>query len=112
MSQPPIELADFEDAAIATDHPSDQSVRAQVTHIEALGYEVIAYFELDAKPVISQEALELTEDQMAAAEQNSTRVHARFHPTTGVRPNDIIEAAVSMENAHFFDLETGLAIRD
>ena len=103
---------DFEDAAIATDHPSDQRVSAQVTHIEALGYEVIAYFELDAKPVISQEALELTEDQMAAAEQNSTRVHARFHPTTGVRPNDMIEAAVSMENAHFFDLETGLAIRD
>ncbi len=102
---------DFEDAAIATDHPADQRVRAHVSHIEALGYEVIAYFEMDAKPVISLEALELTEDQVAGAEQSVSRVHARFHPTTAVRPNDTIEVAVSMENAHFFDLDTGLAIR-
>ena len=103
---------DFEDASFASDHPSNQRVRARVSHTEALGYEVIAYFELDAKPVISQEALELTEEQMADAGQDSTRVHARFHPTTAVQPNDTIEVAVSMENAHFFDLETGLAIRD
>ena len=102
---------DLEDAAIVSDHPADQRVRAHVTHTEALGYEVIAYFELDAKPVISQEALELTEDQMADAAQDFTRVHARFHPTTAVQPGDVIEAAVTMENAHFFDLETGLAIR-
>ena len=102
---------DLEDAAIAADHPGDQRLRAQVSHTEALGYEVIAYFELDAKPVISQEALELTEEQMAEAEQDSTRVHARFHPTTAVRSGDAIEVAVSMENAHFFDLDTGLAIR-
>ncbi|MCY3888385.1 MAG: sn-glycerol-3-phosphate ABC transporter ATP-binding protein UgpC [bacterium] len=102
---------DLEDAAIASDHPTDQRVRAHVSHTEALGYEVIAYFELDAKPVISQEALELTEDQMADAAQDSTRVHARFHPTTAVQPGDVIEAAVTMDNAHFFDLETGLAIR-
>ncbi|MCY3861864.1 MAG: sn-glycerol-3-phosphate ABC transporter ATP-binding protein UgpC [bacterium] len=102
---------DLEDAAIASDHPTDQRVSAHVSHTEALGYEVIAYFELDAKPVISQEALELTEDQMADAAQDSTRVHARFHPTTAVQPGDVIEAAVTMDNAHFFDLETGLAIR-
>ena len=102
---------DFEDAALVSDHPSDQRVRAHVSHIEALGYEVIAYFEMDAKPIISQEALELTEDQMADAAQDSTRVHARFHPTTSVQPDDTIEVAVSVENAHFFDLDTGLAIR-
>ncbi len=102
---------DLEDAAIATDHPADQRVRGNVSHIEALGYEVIAYFEMDAKPVISLEALELTEEQVAGAEHNATRVHARFHPNTAVRPNDTIEVAVSMENAHFFDLDTGLAIR-
>ena len=102
---------DFEDAAIAADHPADQRVRVRVSHIEALGYEVIAYFELDAKPVISLEALELTEDQVAGTEQSVSRAHARFHPTTSVRPSDTIEVAVSMENAHFFDLDTGLAIR-
>ncbi|WP_419925841.1 ABC transporter ATP-binding protein [Candidatus Poriferisocius sp.] len=102
---------DFEDAAIATDHPVDQRIRAHVSHIEALGYEVIAYFGIDAKPVISLEALELTEEQVAGAEHRVSRAHARFHPTSTVRPNEAIEVAVSMENAHFFDLETGLAIR-
>ena len=61
---------DLEDAAIVADHPADQRLRAQVSHTEALGYEVIAYFEVDAKPVISQEALELTEEQMADAAQD------------------------------------------
>ena len=102
---------DLEDAAIASDHPADQRLRAHVSHTEALGYEMIAYFELDARPVISQEALELTEDQMADASHDSTRVHARFHPTTAVQPGDVIEVAATMENAHFFDLDTGLAIR-
>ncbi|WP_419917633.1 ABC transporter ATP-binding protein [Candidatus Poriferisocius sp.] len=103
---------DFEDAAIASDHPLDQRLRVNISLIEALGYEAIAYFEVDAKPVISREALELTEEHLTGEEQSSTRVHARFHPTTSVRPNDTIEVAVSMENAHFFDLQTGRAIRD
>lgn len=72
---------------------------------------MIAYFEIDAKPVISQEALELAEEQLADVQQDSTRVHARFHPTTAVRPGDATEVAVTVGNAHFFDLGTGLAIR-
>ena len=102
---------DFEDAAVVPDHPADQRLRATVTHTEALGFEIIAYFDLDAKPVISREALELSDEELSAAEQASTGVHARFNPTTSVRPGDSIEVAVTVGNAHFFDLETGLAIR-
>ena len=102
---------DFEDAAVASDHPTDQRLRATVTHTEALGFEIIAYFDVDAKPVISREALELTDEEVSAAEKSSTRAHARFNPTTAVRSGDSIEVAVTVGNAHFFDLETGLAIR-
>ena len=102
---------DFEDAAVASDHPADQRLRATVTHTEALGFEIIAYFDVDAKPVISREALELTDEEVSAAEKSSTRAHARFNPTTSVRSGDSIEVAVTVGNAHFFDLETGLAIR-
>ena len=102
---------DFEDAAVASDHPTDQRLRATVTHTEALGFEIIAYFDVDAKPVISREALELTDEEVSAAEKSSTRAHARFNPTTSVRSGDSIEVAVTVGNAHFFDLETGLAIR-
>ena len=102
---------DFEDAAVASDHPTDQRLRATVTHTEALGFEIIVYFDVDAKPVISREALELTDEEVSAAEKSSTRAHARFSPTTSVRSGDSIEVAVTVGNAHFFDLETGLAIR-
>ena len=102
---------DFEDAAVVPDHPADQRLRSTITHTEALGFEIIAYFDLNAKPVISREALELSDEELSAAEQASTRVHARFNPTTSVRPGDSTEVAVTVGNAHFFDLETGLAIR-
>ena len=103
---------DFEDASIASDHPADQRLRATVLHTEALGFEIIGYFEMDAKPVISKEALELSDEEISAAESSSTRVHARFNPTTMARSGDTIDVAVTVGNAHFFDLETGLAIRD
>ncbi len=103
---------DFEDASVLTDHPSDQRLRASILHTEALGFEIIVYFDMDARPVISQEALELSEEETSAAESSATRVHARFSPTTAVRAGDTIEVAVTVTNAHFFDLETGLAIRD
>ena len=102
---------DFEDAAITSDHPADQRLRAAVLHTEALGFEIIAYFDVDAKPVISQEALELSDEEISAAEGSTTRVHARFNPSTNVRSGDAIDVAVTVGNAHFFDLETGLAIR-
>ena len=102
---------DFEDASIASDHPADQRLRATVLHTEALGFEIIGYFDMDAKPVISKEALELSDEEISAAESSATRVHARFNPTTTVRSGDTIDVAVTVGNAHFFDLETGLAVR-
>ena len=103
---------DLEDASITPDHPADQRLRATVLHTEALGFEIIAYFDMDAKPVISKEALELSDEEMSAADSSSTRVHARFNPATSVRAGDAIDVAVTVGNAHFFDLDSGLAIRD
>ena len=102
---------DLEDASVVPEHPADQRIRASVLHTEALGFEIIAYFDVDAKPVISKEALELSDEEVGAAEGSETRVHARFNPTTGVRAGAAIDVAVTVENTHFFDLETGLAIR-
>ncbi len=102
---------DLEDAAVVPEHPGDQRIRASVLHTEALGFEIIAYFDMDAKPVISKEALELSDEEISAAENSETKVHARFNPTTSVTSGDTIDVAVTVDNAHFFDLDTGLAIR-
>ena len=103
---------DFEDAAIADS--GAQTISAEVANIEALGYEVIAYFDLDAKRVISEDALDLDADEALASvgDLNTTTVAARFDPRTSVRVGDAIQVAVDIDNAHFFDPDTGLAIRD
>ncbi len=43
--------------------------------------------------------------------EGGSRVAARFDPASTVRVGDQIEVAVTSAEAHFFDLETGLAIR-
>jgi len=103
---------DFEDAAAVSNHPHEQRLRVQISNIEAIGYEVITHFDIDAKPIISDQALQSADDVDIKRVSNSTRIHARFHPDTRVQVNDTVEVAVSMGNAHFFDLDTGLAIRD
>jgi len=103
---------DFEDAAIATE--GGQTLTAKIVNTEALGYEVIAYFSIDAKQVVSEDALDLDDEAMAApvADDGTTLVAARFDPRTKARVGDEIQVVVDVANAHFFDPETGLAIRD
>ena len=103
---------DFGDASIAD--AGAQTISAQVSNIEALGYEVIAYFDLDAKRVISEDALDLDADEALAnvGDLDITTVAARFDPRTRVRVGDAVQVAVDIDNAHFFDPDTGLAIRD
>jgi len=101
----------FEDAAIETDHPHDQRLRGSVENVEALGFERIAYFTIDAKQVLSEDALDLGEDIEIPLRSDFTRVSARFVAASRVRVGDTVEAAVHTEQAHFFDPDTGHAIR-
>ena len=102
---------DFEDAAILPGHPSGQRVTAQVENVEALGFERIVYFHLDAQQVIQQDALDLKEDAEVLHQEQGSRVAGRFDPASTAKVGDTIEIAVSTEETHFFDIETGLAIR-
>ena len=102
---------DFEDATLVPD--GGQTITAKIDNIEALGYEVIAYFSLDAKQVVSEDALDLDDEMaMPVADDGTTQISARFDPRTGARVGDEMQVVVDIDNAHFFDLETGQAIRD
>ncbi len=101
---------DLEDAAIVPDHPADQRLRSTVEIVEALGFERIAYFTIDAKQVLSEDALDLGEDA-ELIETDHTRLGGRFDSTSKVQVGDTIEVAVTAENTQFFDPETGVAIR-
>ncbi len=99
---------DFEDATLTSNHPKEQRLQVQIIKTESIGYEVIAHFNIDARHVTIHDQLLPAEDDQQT--NKPIRVHARLNPKTKVQPNDTLEVAVSMENAHFFDLKTGLAI--
>jgi len=105
---------DFEDASVHTDAPADQRLRSTTENIESLGFEKIVYFDIDAKPVVSEEALDISDE--AAAEEvlsrETTLVAGRFAPDSTAKVGSPVEVAVDMDSSHFFDLDTGLAIRD
>lgn len=111
---------DMDDAAIVKEHPQDQRFRTKAENVEALGFEVIVHFDIQAIPVVSEDALELPEDMVGTElggyadvkREYPSRLAARFDPATRLRIGDTMDVAVRVENIHYFDRDTGLAIRD
>jgi multiple sugar transport system ATP-binding protein len=99
--------------------PGRPRLRGRVRFVELLGAERLVQIQLDAKPVVADEVLEVARDVDATAageilglsESDEALVPARFDPHANVGPGDLIEAAVRVERLHFFDLTTGRAIR-
>ncbi len=101
----------MEDASLLADHPADRRLRGEVDAVEALGFERIVYFGIDASPVIEKDALDIEHPEAVAASKAGARLSGRFDPASRVRLGDIAEVAVRTEQAHFFDAETSQAIR-
>ena len=104
----------MEDARLARDAPQDARLRAKVNLIEALGSQIVVHFCIDSPKVITEDTKELekdahTEDVPVAQEGNP--FVASFAPRSRVRPGDDIEIVVDRERMHFFDPETGRAVR-
>jgi multiple sugar transport system ATP-binding protein len=95
---------DFEDSSLATDVREGATMKASVSLLEALGSEIMVHFTVDASRVDSGDPDAVDE---AGASANSV---GRFHPRSRVRSGDTADVAVSIENLHFFDVETRLAI--
>jgi multiple sugar transport system ATP-binding protein len=105
---------DLEDAALATDTPSDRHLRGQVVLTEALGSEIMAHFTIDAPPAITEDVRELAQDigdERAVAETTEhTTMVGRFGARSKVKEGETADVAVDTRALHFFDPETGLGI--
>ena len=103
-----------EDASIGPDRAP--RLRAKVLVMEALGSERLAHLELDARPVVTEEVLEIAADADAAvAADLQARVErasfvARFDAASAARGGQEVEMTVKPERLQFFDLDTGQAI--
>jgi multiple sugar transport system ATP-binding protein len=86
------------------DSPDRLHLRGRVRFAELLGAEQLVQIELDTTPAFDPDA--------PGAEPNGAIVTARFDAHAHVAPGDRAEVAVATEHLHFFDLQTGRAIRD
>ena len=94
-------------------------LRGIVRVVEALGPELLAHVEVDAKPVLADEVIEGLVDMEQAdelaeilpdAEGDQTTLVARLDASASVRPEDVIELSVDLPKLHFFELESGATI--
>jgi multiple sugar transport system ATP-binding protein len=87
-----------------------QRFRTRVQNLEALGHERMVYFTLDAPAIVPDEVL--VEDGQILESDEGALLTARFDAKSPMAIGDDIEVAVDVASAHFFDPDTGLAIRD
>ncbi len=109
----------LEDAAVARN--GGVHLRGRVLLTEALGSEILAHVEIDAKPVVTEDVVEgavvdASEQEVAAGllgdsgNGGKTTFVGRFDPASRVKPDSEVELVVDTEKLQFFDLETGFAV--
>ena len=109
----------LEDAALEPEVPDDQRIKGVLVLREPLGSEIVAHFEVDAPPALTEDVRELARDvgqeatvQVSASEPTKSMMVGRFGPRSRVRTGDVVDVAVDMSTVHAFDLESGLGVYD
>jgi len=111
---------DFEDATLESDVPPNRRIEAVADLTEPLGSEVLVYFSVAAKGIVSSavtaEAAEGDADIYFGgnddedAPESMTRLVARVSPRSRIALGGKIELAVDTSHFYFFDPETRAAI--
>ncbi len=106
---------DMEDASLRPDVPEDRRLIGKVTLVEALGSEIVVHFTLNGEPVVTEDtrlvAEEAGEGALDAAHGGGVKWVASFAPRSRVRRGDEVEIVVDMDRVHWFDPDSGEAIR-
>jgi multiple sugar transport system ATP-binding protein len=88
-----------------------------VTLVEMLGSEMLVHFRTDSPPIISEEMREAIDDEDAfedlkrQAETGGQKFVAKAEPSTPPKVGARIDLGVHTDRLHFFDIETGAALR-
>ena len=102
---------DMEDAAL-TPGAADRTLATSARLVESLGSEIIVHFPLEAEQYVVADAIEDDAEKGLGSDEDNTAVFvARVSPRSSVSNGDSISLTVDTSRLHFFDIETGLAIR-
>jgi multiple sugar transport system ATP-binding protein len=105
---------DLEDAALAPETAPDRRLRGSVVLREALGSEIVAHFDIDARPALTDDVRELAADvgEELTNQAPHTTMVGRFRADSAVLAGQQAEVAVDTRALHFFDPDTGAGIYD
>jgi multiple sugar transport system ATP-binding protein len=109
---------DFEDAAVAGEAPEGRTIEAVTDIREDMGSEIFLHFAVDAPPVTTEDVQDAVEETAAvaatreAAARRGSPFVARISRESSAREGEPVRLVVGTQRLHFFDLETGRAIRD
>jgi multiple sugar transport system ATP-binding protein len=101
-----------EDVHPASARPDLPTLDARVDLVEALGSGLMAYLEIDARPVRpagADEVDEATDEESVAARRPNLVAH--FPPRLELSIDETIPVALDTAGLHFFDRESGAALR-
>ena len=107
---------DLEDAAVASNAANQTPAISGVVRLtEALGSEIVAHFDVAARPAVTDETRELVEDvgdevAFERLSDGSTMFVGRFTPRSDVKVGQRISVAVDTRALHVFDPDTALAV--
>jgi len=101
-----------EDLHAPETRPELQSLSAKLVNLEALGSETICYFRVDVPTIGSVEQVEepATVDAESIVAERPNFV-ASFPPRVSPRIDEEVQVAIDTARLHFFDEETGAALR-
>jgi multiple sugar transport system ATP-binding protein len=109
---------DMEDPEYLAAGAPDVRIPVRVEVREAMGSEVYAHFKVDAPPVLTEDTRDLAADKglddlelEGQAESGTAVFVARLNPRTTAVRGKPMEVQVDVRRLHFFDRDTGQAIR-
>jgi multiple sugar transport system ATP-binding protein len=85
--------------------------------VEMLGAEMLVHFQTESSPVVSEDMREAIDDEEAFEElqrkaaSGGQEFVARREPGAPPKVDQLIDIGVRTENLHFFDFDSGLALR-
>jgi multiple sugar transport system ATP-binding protein len=100
-----------------TEAPEDVWKGRRVTLVEQLGSEMVVHFGTSAAPVVTEQMRDAVDDPEAFADlerrarEGGQVFTARFQPGDPPAFDDLIDVAFRPDYFHFFDMETGAALR-
>jgi multiple sugar transport system ATP-binding protein len=104
----------LEDAALVEHPAADRTLRGVLTLREALGSEIMAHLEVDARPAPTEQFAGAADTGLPAlgADRGKATVVGRFSPRSTVDVDHLVDVFVDTRSLHFFDVSTGLGIYD